>query len=94
MKEFREKCIEKLDEWMKGVDYLRITVKETVDAIIFITVSAGYTPDERTIEIYRVFKVGDGLEISKDLEQVINFKHDVSILGAIKEIIEVYETVK
>lgn len=85
----KEKAIAKLKEWFgnSGFDYK--IIKLTDDECIFTTISDDC--EEDIVSLYRVFKLGDGLEISKDYEQLIN--SNVSILSTISEIIKVYERV-
>lgn len=86
----KEKAIEKLKEWFgnSGFDYE--IIKLTDDECIFATIS--YDCGEDVVSLYRVFKLGDGLEISRDFEQPIN-NSNISILSVISEIIKVYERV-
>ena len=90
----KEKCLEKLNAWFGDLKFEYIIIKETNDDCIFITISQSYKTDERNIEVYRVFRMDDGLEISQDLEYVVNLKSNTSILAAIEDIIKTYKKVK
>lgn len=86
----KEKCIEKLKEWFGDYDFEYETIKSTEDECIFVTISND--SDERIISLYRVFKLGNGLEISKDYEQSIS-GDECSILSSITGLLRVYERV-
>lgn len=85
----REKALEKLKDWFDDEEFQYDVLEETNDKVIFLTVCNGYSSDETIVEMYRVFKVGDKLEISKDAEQVIN-KHSISIIATVKDMIKAY----
>lgn len=80
---------QKLEDWFAGQEFQYDVLNETDNESIFLTVSNGYSNDEKIVEMYRVFKIGDKLEISRDAEQMIN-KHSVSIIATIKDMIETY----
>lgn len=86
----KEKCIGKLKEWFGGCEFEYETVKSTEDECIFAVISEDC--GERIISLYRIFKLGDNLEISGDYEQSIS-GDEHSMLSAIAELLRVYEKV-
>lgn len=86
----KEKCIEKLKEWFGENSFDYETVKTTDDECIFATISEDC--GQRIVSLYRVFKLGNGLTISRDYEQSMS-NNDESILSVISEIMKVYERV-
>lgn len=90
----KEKCLEKLNAWFGDLKFDYIIIKETNDDCIFITISESYEADKKNIEVYRVFRIGNELEVSQDLEYVVNLKSNTSILAAIEDIIKIYDRVK
>lgn len=86
----KEKCLEKLKEWFGDYKFDYEIVKSTNDECIFATISEDC--GEKIVSLYRVFKLGNGLEISKDYEQSIS-NINISILSVISEVIKVYERV-
>lgn len=85
-----EKCIDKLKEWFCGCSFEYEIVKSTEDECIFAIMSDDSS--ERMISLYRIFKLGEGLEISRDYEQ--NLSGDsISMLSAISELLRVYTRV-
>ncbi len=90
----KEKCLEKLTEWFGDLKFEYIMLQETKDDCIFITISEGYERNERRIEVYRIFKMGNDLEISCDLEYMVCLERDSSILVAIENVIKTYNEVK
>lgn len=86
----KEKCIEKLKEWFGGCDFEYEIVKGTEDEYIFTVISCD--SGERIISLYRIFKLGDGLEISKDYEQSISGDNH-SMLSSVAELLRVYKRV-
>lgn len=86
----REKALEKLKDWFGGNDFDYEIVKETEEECIFAVASEDC--GERIISLYRVFKLGRGLEISRDYEQSIS-NSNASILSVISEIVKVYNRV-
>lgn len=85
-----EKCAKKLKEWFGNLKFDYIPVHCTDGECIFVTISESGTKEERTIEMYRVFKLGDRLEISQDLEYAVNLEEDSSILTCIGKILKAY----
>lgn len=90
----KEKCLEKLNAWFGDLKFDYIIIKETNDDCIFITISESHKADEKNIEVYRVFRIGNELEVSQDLEYVVNLKSNTSILAAIEDIIKTYDKIK
>ena len=90
----KERCLEKLKEWFGDLEFEYVVMQETKDDCIFITISEGYKKNERRVEIYRVFKMGDGLEISCDLEYVVSLERDTSILATIECVIKTYNRIR
>ena len=90
----KEICLEKLKEWFGDLEFEYVVMQETKDDCIFITISEGYKKNERRVEVYRVFKMGDGLEISCDLEYIVYLERDSSILAMVENVIKTYERVK
>ncbi len=86
----KEKAIAKLNEWFGGSVFGYEIVKLTDDECIFVTLSEDF--EEKVVSLYRVFKLGDGLEISKDYERSIS-NRNISILSDVSEIIKTYERV-
>ena len=86
----KEKYIEKLEEWFGDCDFEYETIKSTEDECIFVTISHDY--GEKMISLCRVFKLGNGLEVSKDYEQSIS-GDGCSVLSSIAELLKVYEKV-
>lgn len=86
----KEKCIKKLKEWFGENSFDYETIKATDDECIFIVISEDC--GERLVSLYRVFKLGNSLEISRDYEQSIS-NNNISILSAISEVVKVYEMV-
>ncbi len=84
----KEKALEKLKEWFGKSVFDYEIIKATEDECIFLTISDDC--GENVVSIYRVFKLRDSLEISKDYEKSIS---DDNILSAISEIVKTYEIV-
>lgn len=89
----KEICLEKLKDWFGDLKFEYIVIQETKYDCIFITISDSYQNNDKNIEIYRVFGIGDNLEISCDLQYVVCLERDTSILGCIEEVIETYNRI-
>ena len=90
----KELALEKLKEWFGDLEFEYIVMQETKYDCIFITISDSYKKNEKAIRIYRVFKVGDNIEISCDLEYVVCLESDTSILATIELVIKTYNRIK
>lgn len=88
----KEKCIEKLKEWLGNSDYDYEIVKITETECIFIVAFDSTVYDDRIISLYRVFKLGNNLEISEDFKNYLCGTSD-SIVHTISSIIKAYERV-
>lgn len=86
----KEKCIEKLKEWFVGCDFEYEIVKGTEDEYIFAVISEDC--GEKMVSLYRIFKLGDNLEISRDYEQSISGDNHF-MLSAIARLLRVYARV-
>lgn len=86
----KDKCIEKLKEWFASCDFEYEIVKSTGDEYIFAVISDD--ADERMISLCRIFKLGDGLEISRDYEQRLG-GDNTAVLSTISELLRVYARV-
>lgn len=86
----KDKCIEKLKEWFGACDFEYEIVKSTGDECIFAAISDD--TNERMISLYRIFKLGDGLEISRDYEQPLS-GDNAAVLSTISELLRVYARV-
>lgn len=86
----KEKCIDKLKEWFGDCDFEYEIVKGTEEEYIFAVISDD--SGERMISLYRIFKLGNNLEISRDYEEPINVGCN-SFLSNIAELLRVYARV-
>ncbi|NBH15374.1 hypothetical protein D3Z36_14605 [Lachnospiraceae bacterium] len=86
----KEKCVKKLEEWFGGNNFDYEIINTSDGECIFVTISEDC--GERVASLYRVFKLGDGLEISRDYEQSIS-NNNASILSVISEMMKVYKRV-
>lgn len=85
-----QKCIDKLKQWFCSCNFEYEIVKSTEDECIFVVIPDNSS--ERIISLYRVFKLGDGLEISRDYEQVLS-GDNIAMLSIISELLRVYARV-
>lgn len=88
----KEKCIEKLKEWLGNSDYDYEIVKIAETECVFVVVFESNYYDDRTIALYRVFKLGNSLEISEDFKDYLLDNSD-SITHTVSSIIQAYERV-
>ena len=92
-----DKCISVLKEWFGNLEFEYVVIKSTEDECIFLTIHAGGMCTDknfRELELYRVFKVGDVLEISDHRGAGFVINNDFSILKAIEDVIKLYEDVQ
>lgn len=88
----KEKCIEKLKEWLGNSDFDYEIVKITETECIFVVVFESNSYDDRTIALYRVFKLGNSLGISEDFKDYLLDNAD-SITHTVSSIIRAYARV-
>lgn len=88
----KEKCIDKLKEWLGNSDYDYEIVKITEIECVFVVVFESNDYDDRIIALYRVFKLGGLLEVSEDFKNYL-FDNSDSITHTVSAIIKAYERV-
>ena len=86
----KEKCVEKLKEWLGNSDYDYEIVKITETECVFVVVFETNSYDDRTIALYRVFKLGNFLEISEDFKDYLLDNSD-SITHTVSSIMRAYD---
>lgn len=92
-----DKCIAKLKDWFGDFEFNYVIIRSTESECIFLTIhgdSVYANKSFRELGLYRVFKVGDKLEISEDEEAGFIGTDDMSILKAVENLIQTYERVR
>lgn len=92
-----EKCINELKNWFDGLEFNYVIIRSTESECIFLTIHGKGTyanEDFREMGLYRVFKIGDKLEISEDKAAGFVRNDDMSILSATEDLIQTYERIR
>lgn len=92
-----EKCIEELKNWFGDFEFNYVIIRSTENECIFLTIHGNgvyANKSFRELGIYRVFKVGDKLEVSEDKEAGFIGTDDMSILKAVEDLIQTYERIR
>lgn len=95
--DMEEKCIAELKTWFGDFDFNYVTIRSTESECIFLTIYGEDVYANKTFRelgLYRVFKVGDKLEVSEDKAAGFVGTDDKSILSAVEDLIQTYERIR
>lgn len=89
----REQAIEKLNDWFGDLEYSFEILQDGDDTCIVLTISNSFNDNEKDIGLYRIFKIGDSVEISQDIEYTCDTSHDSSLVAGIADVMKVYRRI-
>lgn len=88
-----KKAFEKLKEWFGGNLPLYRVMSEDDSAVVFLTVSDGERKGRKTLQVIRIFALGNSAELSEDFIANVDLSNDNEILTAILDIAKTYKRV-
>lgn len=95
--ELEEIAINKIKEWFGDLQFNYNVLFNDGDTCIVLTISDGYTAkynqQDKNIALYRVFKTGDTIQFSEDIEYTCASSSETSLLACIFDIIKTYERI-